>query len=102
MENFNKIIADSPISNFIANNSDWVHQDGKLIANFIFDDFKTAIKIVNEVAVVAEAMNHHPIWSNEYNKLSFELFTHEAENRVTSLDLELAQAISNIVKKLVR
>jgi 4a-hydroxytetrahydrobiopterin dehydratase len=90
-------LLDTEIFSFVDSNSDWKYEEGKLQANFQLPDFIVAMSAVSEVAEAAERMNHHPKWSNEYNKLSFSLCTHEAENSVTSLDVDLAKEISVIM-----
>lgn len=57
---------------------------------------------MNEVAEVAEEMNHHPWWSNVYNKVTIELTTHDANNTVTDLDHALAKRIDSIYNNLTQ
>ncbi len=54
---------------------------------------------MTEVAVVAEEMNHHPWWSNVYNKVEIRLTTHDAGNTVTEKDQVLAQRISVLAER---
>ena len=51
---------------------------------------------MTKVAIVAEKMNHHPNWSNVYNKVSFELNTHDAGDKVTEKDHQLAKEIDKL------
>ncbi len=51
---------------------------------------------MTRVAFIAEQMNHHPNWSNVYNKVTIELTTHDAANTITERDRNLAKAIDNI------
>jgi 4a-hydroxytetrahydrobiopterin dehydratase len=64
-----------------------------LRANFAFTDFPQAFAFMTRTALEAEKMNHHPDWSNSYNKVSVELSTHDAGG-VTELDLALATKMS--------
>jgi 4a-hydroxytetrahydrobiopterin dehydratase len=57
-----------------------------------FDDFAVAFGFMARIALVAEKMDHHPEWSNVYNRVQITLTTHDAGG-VTALDLALAQAI---------
>jgi len=57
---------------------------------FIFADFNTAFGFMARVAMKAETMDHHPEWSNIYNRVEVVLTTHDADG-VTALDLELAR-----------
>jgi 4a-hydroxytetrahydrobiopterin dehydratase len=74
----------------------WIEQDNKLVRAYEFEDFKEAFAFMTEVAEVAEKMGHHPWWSNVYNKVRFELTTHDAGNTVTKKDEALADAIEAI------
>ena len=53
---------------------------------------------MTKVAFIAEKMDHHPEWSNVYNKVSIQLCTHSAGNTVTELDRELAKAIDDLAQ----
>lgn len=89
------------IRDFVKNNPDWVYVDSSLKARFELKSFVLTMKLINRVAQKAEELNHHPSWSNNYNKISFTLTTHEADNCVTSLDIELAKVISREFNKIV-
>lgn len=78
---------------------DWKEKDNKLVAAFTFKDFAEAFSFMTEVAIYAEKQNHHPSWTNTYNKVSFELNTHDAGNIVTKKDRVLSEKISDIYKK---
>lgn len=75
----------------------WKEQDNKLTRTIEFKDFVSAFGFMSKVAIVAEKMNHHPSWSNVYNKVSFELTTHDAGNTVTEKDRALAKAIDDLL-----
>ena len=76
----------------------WIEKDNVLKAEFQFNDFVSAFAFMTKVAIVAEKMNHHPTWSNVYNKVSIELSTHDAGNTVTEKDHQLAREIDKLVK----
>jgi len=78
----------------------WIEQNDKLACEFEFIDFKEAFEFMTKVAEIAEAQNHHPWWSNVYNKVRIELSTHEAGNKVTAKDEALAEAIDEIYNQL--
>jgi 4a-hydroxytetrahydrobiopterin dehydratase len=86
------------IEAFLADNPHWKLVDNALQANFVFADFADVMAVVNQVAQKAEEQQHHPFWSNEYNKLAFVLSTHDAGDVVTEKDTRLAEAISLIVQ----
>lgn len=78
----------------------WKEEDNKLIANFEFAAFRQAFAFMTNVAFIAEAQQHHPNWSNVYNKVTIELTTHDAGNTVTEKDRKLAKAISEVYDEL--
>src|SRR5665213_1856374 len=73
----------------------WQETDKQLYREFKFKDFSQAFKFMEKVAEAAEAMNHHPRWQNEYNKVEVWLSTH-SEGKVTDKDKALAIAIDEI------
>jgi 4a-hydroxytetrahydrobiopterin dehydratase len=75
----------------------WKEADNKLKREFEFKNFNEAFGFMARVALLAEKMDHHPWWSNVYNKVSIELTTHDAGNTVTERDRKLAAAIDQLV-----
>jgi len=75
----------------------WKEEDNKLKRDFEFKNFNEAFGFMTRVALIAEKMDHHPWWSNVYNKVSIELNTHDAGNTVTDRDRKLAAAIDKLV-----
>ncbi|XOV92451.1 MAG: 4a-hydroxytetrahydrobiopterin dehydratase [Bacteroidota bacterium] len=75
----------------------WTEENNSLKKTFQFDDFISAFGFMSQVAIIAEKMNHHPNWSNTYNKVSFELNTHDAGDKVTEKDRKLAEAIDKLL-----
>lgn len=71
----------------------WTEADNRLKKTFEFRDFTEAFGFMTRVALIAEKMNHHPTWTNTWNKVSFELSTHDAGDVVTDKDRKLAAAI---------
>ncbi len=65
---------------------------------FVFQDFLEAMKFMNQIAVVAEKMNHHPEWFNVFNRVEITLSTHDASG-LTILDFELAKEIEAIYQQ---
>jgi 4a-hydroxytetrahydrobiopterin dehydratase len=76
---------------------EWKEEKNLLKKSFIFKDFKEAFGFMTKVALVAEKMDHHPSWTNVYNKVDFELSTHDAGDKVTEKDHKLAKAIDKLV-----
>ena len=77
---------------------DWELADGKLRREFVFRDFVAAFGFMSQVALTAEKMDHHPEWSNIYNRVVVELQTHDAGG-LTALDFELALAASDVMNE---
>jgi 4a-hydroxytetrahydrobiopterin dehydratase len=75
----------------------WKEENNRLTKTFKFKDFTDAFGFMAKVALVAEKMDHHPHWTNVYNTVSFELSTHDAGDRVTKKDHDLANAIDKLV-----
>jgi 4a-hydroxytetrahydrobiopterin dehydratase len=73
----------------------WELIDGKLSKTFLFDSFVNAFGFMASVALTAESMNHHPEWSNVYNRVSIALNTHDVGG-ISDLDFTLAQRIEDI------
>lgn len=76
----------------------WKEIDGKLQQTFKFKNFSEAFAFMTRVALVAECQQHHPDWSNEYNKVNISLCTHDQGNAITEKDHKLAKAIDELVK----
>ena len=74
----------------------WRHADDALHQRFEFADFREAVAFIVRVAFEAEQRDHHPELTNVYNRVEVSLTTHDAGNRVTAKDVELAEAISRI------
>lgn len=64
---------------------------------FQFRDFSEAFAFMTRVALLAEQHQHHPNWSNVYNRVSIHLTTHDAGNVVTDKDRKLAKAIEALL-----
>jgi ribonuclease HI/pterin-4a-carbinolamine dehydratase len=77
--------------------SKWQETKHGLYRQFNFVDFKEAFAFMTKVAEVAEQMNHHPRWENEWNVVQVWLQTHEEQGKITDKDEALAQAIDAIV-----
>ena len=74
----------------------WTEQNNKLVAEFLFEDFSQAWAFMTEVALLAERKNHHPEWTNVWNKVNISLSSHDAGGIITERDRKLADGISKI------
>ncbi len=77
----------------------WEEKNNRLIKNFEFKNFIEAFGFMTRVAIVAEKMDHHPFWTNVYNRVTIELSTHDAGDVVTDLDHQLAKEIDKIANQ---
>ena len=76
--------------------SQWEIQGGKLHRLFEFPDFITAFGFMSRAALIAESLDHHPEWSNVYNRVDILLTTHDAGG-ISDLDFELARRLDALL-----
>lgn len=74
----------------------WKEENNTLYRKFEFADFSETFAFMTRVALAAEKMNHHPLWTNVYNKVEMWLNTHDAGDIVTEKDHKLAEKIDKI------
>ena len=77
--------------------SSWTEKDNTLYKKFEFKNFSEAFAFMTRVAIEAEKLNHHPLWTNVYNKVEIWLNTHDAGNVVTERDHKLAKRIDALL-----
>jgi 4a-hydroxytetrahydrobiopterin dehydratase len=72
----------------------WSHEDGgkALVRTFRFKDFSEAFAFLTRVAMHAEKVDHHPEFTNVWNRVDFRLTTHDADG-ITQRDIDMAKAI---------
>ena len=75
----------------------WKETDNKLYRRFEFRNFSEAFAFMTRVAIEAEKMDHHPLWTNVWNTVEIWLSTHDAGNVVTEKDRILAQKIDALL-----
>ena len=86
-------LSSSQIQTALADLPGWTHEDDTLAKTFTFDDFRAALAFIVRLGFEAEERDHHPNLTNVYNRVELALTTHDAGNRVTAQDLDLARAI---------
>ncbi len=91
------VLSESQIENELRALPGWTRQDGKLHRDFRFSDFSAAFAFMTRVALAAEKRDHHPEWSNVWNRVSIDLVTHES-NGITERDVALARVISELAR----
>ena len=75
----------------------WKEENNQLVRVFEFGDFSEAFGFMTRVAIEAERMNHHPEWTNIYNKVIIKLSTHDAGDVITEKDRKLSEAIDGLI-----
>lgn len=88
--------SDESIAAALARLPGWAHEGHALTKRFTFSTFPEAISFITRIAFDAERLGHHPELRNVYGTVDIRLTTHDAGNRVTDLDIELAQRIESI------
>lgn len=74
--------------------NDWKIVENKIQIKVEFNDFVTAFEFMQEISKECIRINHHPNWTNSYNKLKISLFTHDLQ-KITDLDFKLAKIIDH-------
>ena len=91
-------ITSENIASLMVGLSQWRYQPergGSITRDWVFVDFSEAFGFMTRVALLAEQHNHHPEWSNVYNRVSITLTTHDAGG-LSTRDLDLAQRIDSL------
>lgn len=74
----------------------WTQKNDKLTKTYTFETFKEALAFIVKVGLLAEKHEHHPEIFNVYNEVTLNLTTHDAGNKVTKKDKDLAKAIDEL------
>ncbi len=75
----------------------WEEKNNALYKKYTFRDFSEAFGFMTRVAIAAEKMNHHPLWTNVYNQVEIWLNTHDAGDVVTDKDRQLSAIIDKLI-----
>lgn len=79
----------------------WKEENNALHCTYKFKDFVAAIAFMVNAAMYIDQMNHHPEWSNVYNKVTVKLCTHDAGDTVTDKDRELAKVLDKVYEEVI-
>lgn len=74
----------------------WQVQHGKLHKQYKFASFAQALGWMVSVGVYADKLDHHPEWSNVYNRVTVDLVTHDMGNKISTWDIDLAQKMDQL------
>jgi 4a-hydroxytetrahydrobiopterin dehydratase len=88
-------LTDDEITKLLSRMHGWRAVNGKLHKTYECKDFNAAFGNITRVALIAEAMNHHPEWANVWNRVAFDLVTHSVKG-ISDLDFVLAEKIEEI------
>jgi 4a-hydroxytetrahydrobiopterin dehydratase len=88
-------LRDDEIAARLAERTAWTLSEGKLFREFRFKDFVGAFGFMSRAALVAERMDHHPEWSNVYNRVRVHLTTHDCQG-LSERDFALAQRMDEL------
>ena len=89
------ILSNKQLNEYLEDLDGWSIENEKLSKTFKFSSFIQAFGFMTQVAIISETMDHHPEWSNVYNRVEINLVTH-SEGGITKLDIELAIKIDSI------
>jgi 4a-hydroxytetrahydrobiopterin dehydratase len=89
-------LSPTEISSGLSNLPGWTSERDALAKTFQFKTFREAMSFMLRVAFEADSMDHHPEWTNVYNRVAIRLNTHDAGGKVTAKDVDLAKRIQAI------
>lgn len=92
----NKPLTPAELTNALPMLAGWKAENDALVKVYKFGSFREAMGFMTRVAFEAEEINHHPDWANVYNKVTVRLTTHDAGNKVTAKDVDLATRMQKI------
>ena len=88
-------MSSAEIEGELASLPEWRYEGERLRRRFTFGDFPAAFAFMTRCAFAAEKMDHHPDWTNVYNKVDVVLWTHDAGG-ITKKDFALARAMEAV------
>ncbi len=89
-------LTEAEIASSLSSLKEWTIANGKLHKEFRFKDFNEAFGFMTRVALIAEAMNHHPEWFNVYNRVTIDLTTHDIGG-ISNLDFAFAGKVEKLL-----
>ncbi len=86
-------LASEEVDAFLAGAGAWSRVQDRLVREFRFASFADAIRFMQAAAITINRLDHHPEWTNVYDRVSVRLTTHDAGDRITAKDLDLARLL---------
>ena len=91
-----RVLSESEIERILEELPGWSVQDGKLVKAYKFGSFAEAMGWMVSVGIYADAIDHHPEWSNIYNRVQVALVTHDLGNAISTWDVALAKRMEEL------
>ncbi len=89
-------LSDEEIQAALSELPGWEVAGGKLHKRYRFDSFAQAVGWMVSVAFYADKLDHHPEWCNVYNRVEVDLVTHDLDNAISNLDVQLARQMEKL------
>ena len=80
--------------------TNWTNNENSLEKTYRFDTFESAMDFMQQAALIISETDHHPTWTNTYNQIHVSLSTHDAGNKVTQKDKELAAILDQLFNSI--
>lgn len=90
-------LSDAQLATALEELDNWSVEDGKLTKRYKFKTFAAAIGWMMSAAIEIDKMDHHPEWSNVYNRVTVQLVTHDLGNKISSWDVTLAKQLDSLL-----
>lgn len=90
-------LSEEQINQLLTDLDGWGYEDDTIVKEYTFNNFKEALGFIVRIGMEAEAHAHHPQIFNVYNNVTIGLQTHDAGDKVTQKDIDLAKAIDGIL-----
>ena len=91
-----QVLSEDEIAAALAELPGWSVEEGRLHKQYKFGSFAQAMGWMMSAAIEADKMDHHPEWSNVYNRVTVNLMTHSLGNKISNLDVELARKMEKL------
>ena len=89
---------DEELSAVLPTLENWTIKNGKLHKQFKFPTFASAMGWMMAVAIECDKLDHHPEWTNVYNRVSVDLTTHDMDNSISTWDIDIARKMDQLAK----
>lgn len=90
-----ELLSESEINQLLAAHPSWTRSEQRLERSFTFDDFSQAFAFMTRVALAAEKLDHHPEWSNVWNRVDIAITTHDVGG-LTVLDQQFVERVDGL------